>query len=248
MGPGYVAFKLAFQLSPILLSGGIATNMPGGALPLIAITEAASFVTGLLSGAENIELDDFFAHFQPMPGSTLVENQIGMYPFANQAVAGNAIIAQPLALSMMMMCPARDDLGYATKLITMISLKQVLDQHNSMGGTYTVITPSYFYTNGILVRMVDASNHESKQAQNAYQLDFQFPLLTLNQAQQVQNSLISKISGGSQLSATDGSVGWSGLSPTVGAPNSLAASSVIPSAGGAATTTSPFIPPAGGLT
>jgi hypothetical protein len=242
MTPGLAVFKLAFQLSPIVLTGGIAQDIPGGMLPLIAVTEAVNFVDGLLSGAQNIEMDDFFAHFEPMPGSTLVDQQVGTYPFANQAVAGNAVIQQPLTLSMMMKCPVRDTLGYAAKLVIMTALIQVINQHNARGGTYTVITPSQFYTNGLLTAIRDASSGESHQTQNAYQWDFYFPLLTLQQAQQVQNSLMSRLSGGTQVNAGES---WSGAAPAVGTPNSLLASSIIPSSGGAAVTTSPF---AGGLT
>jgi hypothetical protein len=245
MTPGLAVFKLAFQLSPILLCNGIATDIPGGVLPIIAITEASHFVLGLLSGTDNIELDNFFAHYHPMPGSTLVDNQVGTYPFANQAVAANAIISQPLRLSMMMHCPARDILGYPNKLVTMMALKAVLDKHSSLGGTYTVVTPVYPYTNGILTRVTDVSDGGSKQAQNAYQLDFEFPLLTLETAQSVQNSLLNKLDGGTQVNATNGAVPWSGLSTGVGQPDTLFGSSVIPAASGlSAATTAPF---AGGL-
>src|SRR5271154_619703 len=93
--PGLIAYKLAFQLSPIVLTGGIATNIPGGMLPILALTQPLQFLSGLLSGGEDIELDDFFANFHPMAGSTLLENDYGNYPFANQAVAANSGIAQP---------------------------------------------------------------------------------------------------------------------------------------------------------
>jgi hypothetical protein len=54
MTPGLAVFKLAFQLSPILLCNGIATDIPGGVLPIIAITEASHFVLGLLSGTDTL--------------------------------------------------------------------------------------------------------------------------------------------------------------------------------------------------
>jgi hypothetical protein len=225
MTPGLAAFKLAFQLSPIMFVDGIATNIPGSVLPLIAITEAAHFVSGLLSGAENIELDDFFANFWPIPGGSLVSYEAATYPLANQAVAGNAIISNGNTLSMLMHCPAKDRLGYATKLVTMIALQQVISQHAALGGTYTILTPSYFYTNAILTNLRDVSDGKSNQPQNAYQWDFYLPLITVQQAQQAQNSLMAKLSSGTQ---TDGS--WSGLSSTVASPNSLATPSVIPSA------------------
>ena len=70
----------------------------------------------------------------------------------------------------------------------MTAVQNVLNLHNQSGGTYTVMTPSYIFTNGILLRMSDASRGDSKQVQVTWQLDFTFPLLTLNQVQNAQNS------------------------------------------------------------
>lgn len=231
MNPGLAAYKLSFQLSPIIFTNGIASAIPGGMLPIIAITEALNFTEGLLSGGDNINLDDFFANFEPLSGASLVDNQLGKYPFANQAVAANAIIAQPLVISLRMIVPVRNSLGYPTKTATMLALQAAISKHNGSGGTYIVATPSFFYTDCIMTGMRDASSGASKQAQNAWQIDFEKPLLTLAQAQISMNSLMSKISSGAQIS---GQPAWSGLSPTVGVPPSLAASSVIPAASGAA--------------
>lgn len=228
ISPGLAAYKLSFQLSPIILTGGIAGAIPGGMLPIIAITEAINFVDGLLSGGENMDdLDQFFANFHPLPGATVLDQQIGEYPFANQAVAANAVIAQPLTISMRMICPATKEAGYALKLATMLALQATLKQHNATGGTYTIMTPSYFYTNCVMLRMTDTSSAESKQAQNTWQLDFKKPLLTLEDAQQAQNNLMSQISSGT---AIDGAPAWSGIAPTTGNPASLAAPSLIPAA------------------
>src|ERR1700734_1233397 len=141
---------------------------------------------------------------------------------------------------MLMRCPARDFLGYPAKLATMIALQQVLDQHSSLSGTYTVITPTYVYTNGILKALRDTSDTESKQVQNAYTWDFEFPLITLVEAQQAQNSLMSQLTAGSQVSSPPS---WSGIPPTVGAPNSLGIVGTIPAAGALPAST---IAPAGG--
>lgn len=239
---GRAVFRMAFQLSPIVLVGGIAQNIPGQMLPIIAITEALNFVDGLLSNGGDVNLDNFFANFQPVQGSTLVANQIGTYPFANQAVAANALIAQPLTLSMLMICPARNDFGWATKLATMMALQNALKQHNASGGTYIVITPSFIYRNLIMTQMTDVSNPGSHQAQNAWQLDFVAPLLTLEEAEAAQNSLMSKISSGTQLT---GAPTWSGLGPTVSetGANAVGAPAIIPSAGVTpASGISPLIP------
>lgn len=232
IGPGYAAWKLSFQLSPIILTNGIASFMPGGMLPIIAITEAVNFTAGLLSGPQNINLDNFFANFAPLPGGTLQDNSIGGYPFANQSVAANAIIVNPLKISMLMYCPARNPLGYAAKLATMMALKAALDNHKLSGGTYIVATGSNFYPNCIMTNMSDASGGESKQTQNAWRLDFEQPLLTADQLQQAQgqqNALMSEISSGTQVTTTS----WSGLAPTVGVPQSLAGPSIIPALSGA---------------
>ena len=230
MDPGLAAYKFTFQLSPIILTGGVASAIPGGMLPIISITEAINFVTGLLSeGSSNdltANLDNFFANFQPLPGSTLIAQQIGNYPFANQAVAGNAVIAQPTTISLQMICPARETVGYLTKLATMEALRATLEQHNASGGTYTIATPSRFYDNCVMLQMVDVSDGQTKQGQDKYRLDFWRPLLTLEQAQQAQNSLMSKISAG--LPVGGDPPAWSGLSPTVGLPSTVAGPSVVP--------------------
>lgn len=200
LSPGLAEFKLSFQICPIFLVGGIASQMPGNTLPIISITQAQDFSFGVLGGSDNIDLDSYFANFQPMPGGTLIDNQVGMYPFANQAVAANAIIAQPLVISMLMLCPVGGATGYFSKLSTMMSLQATLKQHNASEGTYTVITPSFYYTNCIMTNMKDVTGAQTKQVQEAWQLDFFKPLLTLEDAQQAQNNLMSKISSGTAVS------------------------------------------------
>lgn len=238
---GLAIWSLAFQKSPIMLTGGLAGPM-GGMLPIIAFTEAINFVAGLISGTDNIEMDNFFANFQPLPGSTLINLEIGSYPFANQTVAANATIKQPRQLSMLMRCPARNELGYYAKLATMTALQQALDQHSSLGGTYTIITMSQIYTNGILTALRDVSDPESHQVQNAYQWDFTFPLLTLNDAQSAQNNLMGQLTSGTQV--TDPPA-WSSVSTAINSPNNVAVSGLIPASTGLTGST---IYPAGGLT
>lgn len=225
--PGQAAYKLTFQLSPIIMTGGVASLIPGGMLPLLSISQAINFTFGLLSGAADIDLDNFFANYQPLPGATLIDNQVGMYPFANQAVAANAIIAQPLKVSLLMIAPARDTAGYATKLATMMAMQASFSQHNAQGGLYTVCTPSFFYTDCIMTGMSDVTPGQSKQVQMAWRFDFVKPLVTLAQAAQAQGTLMSKVSGGT---AFDGPPSWSGLGSTVGAPQTAVAPSVIPAA------------------
>lgn len=231
MNPNASAFALSFEISPIVLTDGIAGNIPGGMLPIVSLLESGSF-DGLLSGGGDLSLDDFFAHFVPTTGGEIIKQRIGKYPFANAAVAANAVITDSKLVSLRMICPARAGSGgYAAKLATMTALQSAIAQHNSSGGTYTIATPSYFYTNCVMLGLRDVSSNGSAQSQTEWQWDFEQPLLTLQQAQQAQNNLMSKFSNGTQVPAdSDGEVSWSGLGPTVGTPPSIAAPSVVGSA------------------
>lgn len=229
MTPGYAAWKLAFEISPIILTNGIAGAIPGAMMPVILLTEALNFTIGMLGGG-NVDLNSFFAHYAPLPGSSLIDQDIGRYPFANQSVAANAVIAQPLQISMQMIVPVRNELAYFQKLPTIMALRETYAEHNSRGGTYTVVTPSYVYTNCVMRAMRDTSTSATKQPQNTWQLDFERPLITLAQAEQAQNTLMSKLTSGLAVVGDLGSVAWSGLSNAVGVPASLVTSAVTPAA------------------
>lgn len=202
-------YKLGFELSPIILHNGVAANIPGQLLPIISITQAASLGIGLLGG--NLDIDNFFCHFKPIPGGTLIANEIGRYPFANQTIAANAIIQHPIGVSMLMECPVNQESGYISKFMTISALKGVLDYHNSLGGTYVVATPSYVYWDCILLGLTDASSGESKQPQNAWRWDFTKPLITAQQAASAQNSMMSKLSNGGMVTSPS----WSGLGSSI---------------------------------
>lgn len=224
---GLVAYKLQFAISPIIMTGGLASNIVGGALPVLAISSALAFTGGLLTeGSTSMGLDDYFAYFQPAPGGTLIDQQIGMYPFANQYVAANATIQEPLAISMMMICPVGRGGGYASRLGQMSSIQQAFDQHNKSGGLYSVMTPAFVYTDCVMTSMTDVSSLATKQVQNTYKLDFIKPLVSMADAAGAQNALMSSISNGV---ATDGSQ----VSPTntVGSTIGQTGSTFLPTGG-----------------
>jgi hypothetical protein len=189
------SYQLSYEISPIILSGGLAELIPGSLLPLIAITEAANFTDGLLNGSGPLPLNEFFGHFRPLPGGSLVNNDVAIYPFANQNYAANAIIAKPLQISMLMNCPANSNGGYVSKMITFTALKAALEAHNQAGGTYVVATPSYVYLNCILTSLTDVSRPDSNQPQNAWQFDFMQPLISQG-PQNTLSALMSAIQGG----------------------------------------------------
>jgi hypothetical protein len=222
--PGQLIGQLVYQASPIVLTRGIATPM-GGALPIVALTEGANFLATALSGGNPVDLNNLFANYVVLSGSTLIANQIGMYPFANQTVAANAIIAQPLAVSLMMRVPAKGAFGFAVKLATMTALQKILSQHSLSGGTYSVITPAYIYTDALLVNVQDSGEDDTQQ-QHSYRLDFIQPLVSLQAAQNAQNGLMQQITAGSQITGTPT---WSGYPLTVGNATSVLTSGLVPS-------------------
>lgn len=231
LSSGFAQWKLSYGITPIIFVGGIAANMPGGQMPIISITDAGDFPGGPLAqvsasvgvsvdlGGISVggqiglsaslgsgpSLDDYFALYEPIAGGTLEDFEYGHYPFANQSVAANAVIQEPLTVSMLMICPVKGTDTWADHLSTVTALQSAMAQHAALGGTYTVATPKFIYTNCLLRRMVDVTTGDSKQPQSRFQLDFEQPLITLQQAQQAQNGLMSKMSSGTQLDGAPGS-------------------------------------------
>lgn len=222
------AYDLAFQVSPIILVGGIAANALGGMLPIIALTgQTVSAIQGALSSG-SLSTDDFFARFVPVPGSTLVSQQVATFPFANQQVAANSTIQNPLAISLRMIAPVKDTAGYLTKLAIWTALQTSIVAHNAAGGTYIVATPACIYSNCLLLDVVDVTGGGTKQQQIEYQWNFTRPLITGQQATTAYNSLMSKLSGGGQVTppTAAGSSFWSNPSVAVGSAAQNALSNV----------------------
>ena len=234
-------FQLGYQISPIILVGGIAQNLPTGMLPIIAITEGVSLLTGLLAGSFPTSLDQFFAQFTVIPSGKLISQLIGHYPFANQAVASNAVITEPLTVSVRMDCPANGPGTYVAKLAVLTALQAGLSMHNTQGGLYTIATPSFIYTNCIMTALTDISGAGSAQVQYQWQFDFEQPLVTLAAGQQAYSSLMNKIAGGTQVS---GAPAWSSPESAAGSPISGASSQVAGAnlTGAQAGGTAPIIP------
>lgn len=189
-------YDLAFQVSPIILQNGIADAVQGSLMPIT-----------MLTGGSPQTIDEAFATFLPMPGGTLISQSVGMYPFANQAVAANATIQQPLTLSMVMIAPVNQRGGYLTKLQTFSALQRSLALHNSAGGMYIVATPAYIYQNMLMLTMTDITPDDVKQKQIEWQLDFVQPILTVEGAAAAQSSLMQKITQGGKILAP---LSWSG--------------------------------------
>jgi hypothetical protein len=187
--------QLTYQVCPIVLTGGIASQIPGGMLAILSLFSGVG-ANSLGLPFDIGDLDDAFGAFNVLPGGMLVNQQIAKYPFANQSVAANATIREPLTLSVIMDAPMRGPNAWAYKQMIMTSLKATLDSHNNLGGTYTVVTPAYMYENLIMTSLTDNSRGNNSLPQNAWRFDFEKPLVALADIQGAQNQLMSKISNG----------------------------------------------------
>ena len=196
------AYDRAFQISPILLVNGIADAIPGGVLPFVALVGglAAFAQSALTSGG----LQDFPWRFVPIAGATVISNAVGTYPFANQRVAANAVIEEPTNISLRMINPVQHTAGYLTKLPLFTSMRDTLALHSQIGGSFTVMTPSYPFTNCLLTSLHDVTTN--RQQQSEWQFDFVRPLISLSQAQTAKSSLLSRIANGNKQTTPS----WSG--------------------------------------
>lgn len=187
---GLSQFALSYEIAPIILVNGIAEQFAtDGLMSILWLTEGSDTVS-------YSNLDDYFAHFKPLPGSTLADWGIAEYPFASFVMAANAVVKNALRVSLLMQCPARPGPQNMTgKVATFSLIKNMLDQHISAGGMFHVATPAYTYMNCLLVRLSDVSSGADKQVQLAYQWDFMQPLVTQAAAQQSYNATYTKLAG-----------------------------------------------------
>jgi len=238
---GSAQYEIDYALNPIIMTGGVAGGIPGGALSIISVVQSLSF--NALPSPGDYSSQNAFAHFIPIVGSTIIDNQIGTYPFANRAIAANAIINQPLRVSLLMRVPAIEaNGGFGGKLAIMTSLQSTLAQHTINEGTFTVATPSFYFTDCILKSLTDVSSGESLQTQYEWRWDFEQPLISLQGAAVVQNNLMSLLSSGGPTN---------GDTNVTGDPTSAAGSIQVPgtnsNAAGLATTWTGNVFNAGGF-
>lgn len=206
------AFKLAFEISPILLVDGIAASIPGGVIPIAVLTEGLSVADGLLHG----ELGKTqTGAFTPMAGTSLIQQEIGNLNFYNLVTAANSVVNKPNRVMMQMIRPAfTSGGGYATKSMTFTAMKLALDMHNQSGGSYTVLTPAFIYTGCLLRSVIDTSgfSEQNKQVQHTWLFEFEQPLLTISQLDAALGNLMDKFESGMP---SPGGLSWSGVKQTL---------------------------------
>lgn len=205
------AYDLAFQVSPIALTGGIAESIPGGVLPISALIGGlAGFVQGAVSNG-GLSMSDFPWRFIPQPGTQVLSQSLGEYPFANRHVAANATIENPLNITYVMVAPVNAAAGYITKLPIFTSLRESLNTHNNMGGTYTLIMPSLILPDCVLLDMTDSTSGGTQQ-QIEWTMNFRKPLISVSAATQSFNGLMKQLRQGSKNTAPS----WSGIGSSIG--------------------------------
>lgn len=217
MNPISSAFYYAYEASPIFLTGGIVNSMidqAGGVtesasafnlfgtsvnwvqgvsnlgIPIVAITETLTVL-----GNIDIPAQPLFT-FRPLPGGSIWKSEVAEMPFFTNQIAAVSQVQQPLNISLVSYCPANKDTTFALKLATFEALRWVIQQHVNNGGTFTVATPSYLYTDCLLTNIVDISDGTSNQSQVAWQWDFVQPLLTFPDLTSQLNKIIGSVSSG----------------------------------------------------
>src|SRR3974390_3001190 len=184
-----VPAQLSYQVCPIILTGGAAAQIPGGMLPILSLF-AGGGVNTLGLPFDITDLDDAFGAFNVLSSGLLVSQTVAKYPFANQWVAANATIREPLTLSVIMDAPMRGPNAWGQKHMVMTALKQTLDRHNNLGGTYTIMTPAFMYDSMIMTNVTDNSRTNNSLPQNAWRFDFERPLVALADLYGAQNQLM----------------------------------------------------------
>lgn len=221
------AYELSNQVSPIILVGGVAGV---GALPISSVLSSRNFSQqGILGSSDAAQVGDYFGQFNVLPGHTLMDNEVALYPLANQTTAANAIITNPLRVSLEMVAPAGGPITLSNKLSIMTALKSVLDSHTALGGWYNVATPSYVYQGCLLIGLRDASEEiEGGQPQIRWVWEFMQPLLTEASAQAAQNQAMSKITNQTQNSGDP--PGSQPISTGIGQPSANIVQNIVPAA------------------
>lgn len=204
------AFQQTFEIAPIFLVGGIAQGQLNDQMPITNLTQPG--------GVNGLEYNDYFAHFNIIPGGTISEWAIAEYPFANMQVAANAVIQQPLRISLKMICPAQTNSSefsqsglsinipsisssqplnnYTTKLNTITSIQNQIQNHISQGGYFIVYTPAFVYQNVLLKSIRDVTPAGDKQVQFVWQWDFEQPLISLSNASTSLGNVMSGAQNG----------------------------------------------------
>lgn len=223
-------YQLSFELSPIVLVGGVAGT---GMLPIISILSAQDYKQGVTSSATPKPAADYFGQFRVLPNHTLMDNEVATYPAANQITAANAVITNPLTVSFEMLVPANGDVSLSEKLAKMTSLKSKLDQHTSMGGYYNLATPSFIYQGALLRRLVDATEEdEGGQVQVRWVWDFVVAQITASAVQAAQNQAMANIAN--QTKNSGDPPGSNPIATGVGQPSSNIVQNLVPAAAGPA--------------
>lgn len=217
-------YQLLYQISPIFLQNGIATNnITGNMLPLLNILDPNAFVSSSAFGAtptvSDWTLEDAFAIFQPAPGGSLIQQSIGEFPYANLNVAANAVLRNPINVSMIMVTPMKQKGSWTVKMNKMTALKQTLDNHNNAGGTYVVFTPAFIYQDMLMLSLTDISTTQSALPQNAWKWDFTRPLVQLAELANAQSNMTSKLTGGLPITMdTTGQINMNSALSALGLP------------------------------
>ena len=190
------SFNLTYQVSPIWLVDGAASKYPGKTMPIAVITEGFTLARGALHG----NLSEGTGAFRPVNGTTLVQQDVATYNFLNLSTAANAIVRRPNVIRMeyTKTVTTKPGGGYIGRGLSFFSLKNMLDRHTELGGSYTIITSIMTYTGCLLTSLTDISSFsdQNKQIQYEWQFEFEQPLIQESDLSEKLNEYLSRLGTG----------------------------------------------------
>lgn len=183
---------------PIFLTGGIVQQWFGfpsyTPIPIILFTEPEGIAQQLLGGDwRQIDMATLWANWLCIQENPLTyETQL--YPVANRETAASSQMRVPSDISYRLITDAPIPANEALRIGNWSSFETILKNHTDLGGTFALITDSFFYQNCILKNVSKADPDPSQKAIQ-WRVDFSRPLVKRKSFTGAYSSLAQSLNG-----------------------------------------------------
>lgn len=186
-------YELTYTCNPVILTGGIAGD--GGFLS----------IADILQGGVPFKPADYWAQWSDNAGNTILSYSTAEIPFIDTIAAANAQYRNADRVSFIMSTPHRKAGDVINQLGRMQGLRQQLEQHQSDGGTFMLLTAYKIWNNALLenITAVDLVEVGDSPSKIGFLWNFIVPLIDTDKATNSYNDMMKKINGG--VNGADGS-------------------------------------------
>lgn len=165
-----------YELNPIVLTGGIATD-------------------------DGLKISDLlgkgFAYFRPLDGTQLLSYSVAEHPVYNLETAATAVMRNPLTIQFLMIVLKSRLNPTALQHDKLINFINQLRLHSKKGGLFIIATPFYTYQNVIITEITQANIEEPNFGlQNGLHLTFRKSLVDLEDAANAYNEQMDRLDKG----------------------------------------------------